>query len=64
MIEWFDDGVSRHSEPAAQVIPEGDPLFAAGFGEAKERIPAITAHVASCSGTDLPPCDLTADIVF
>jgi hypothetical protein len=55
MIERFDTCVSRHPEPASQVIPERDAVFGARFGQAKERVPAIATDVASCSGTDLPP---------
>ena len=48
----------------AQIIPERGPVFAARLGQAEEGVPAITSHVASCSGTDLPPGDVTADVVF
>src|SRR5579864_3459199 len=64
MCERFDNGVPRHLEPVTQIIPEADPEFGAGFGEAKERIAVVAAKVASGSGADLPPRDVTTDIVL
>lgn len=53
MVERFDNGLACHLEPAAQIVPEADPEFGAGFGEAKERIAVVAAKVASGSGADL-----------
>jgi hypothetical protein len=63
-VERSDHGLARHLEPAAQIVSEADPEFGAGFGEAKERISVVTAKVASGSGADLSPRDLTPDIVL
>ena len=64
MIERSKDDVSRHPEPAAQIIPDRDAEFVAGLGEAQERVAAIAADIAPCPGADLPPRDITADVVL
>jgi hypothetical protein len=64
VIERFEADMSGRPEPVSQIIPAGDPVFAARFGQAEEHVPAIAANGASCPGADLSPCDLTADIVL
>ena len=41
MIEWLNEDVPRHLEPAAQIIPERDAELIAGLGETQQRIAAI-----------------------
>ena len=54
----------HHLEPAAQIIPDRDPEFVAGFGQAEECVAAIAADIAPGPGADLPPRDVTTDIVL
>ncbi len=63
-IERLDDNVSGPREPAAQISPDRDAELVAGLGQARNRIAAVAAGIAAGSGTDLPPRDVAADIVF
>ena len=64
MVERLDVIASRHPEPAAEIIPDGDAELVTCLGEAQEGIAAITAGIAACPGADLPARDLTADVVL
>ena len=37
---------------AAQIMPDRDPEFVAGLGEAQKSIAAVSADVAACPGAD------------
>ena len=60
----FDDHVSHHLEPAAQIIPDRDAEFVTRFGETEESVTAVSSDVAPCSRADLAPRDLTANVIF
>ena len=64
MVEWFNDRSPHHLEPAAQIILDCDTQFVAGLGKAQKSVAAIPADLTPGSGADLPPCDVTADVVF
>src|SRR3979411_948604 len=64
MVQCFDDDVPCHLEPATEIIPDRDAELVAGLGQTEESIATVAAAIAACSGTDLPPCDVTADVVF
>lgn len=53
-----------HLEPAAQIVPDGDARLVAGPGKTEESIAAVTSDAAACHGTELPPRDVTPDIVL
>ena len=56
--------MARDTEAAAEIVPECHTELCAGLGEAEEDVAAIPPRIAACSGTDLPPCDLAADVVL
>src|SRR5271165_294582 len=62
--EGMPERVPCHPEPAAQIVPDRDAELVAGLGEAEESIPAVAAGIAACPGADLPPRDITADVVL
>src|SRR3954463_13868065 len=64
VVEWFDECVPRHLEPAAQIVPDRDAEFVAGLGKAQEGIAAVAADIAARPGTDLAPGDVAADMVL
>src|SRR5476651_332836 len=64
MVERADHHVPRDLEPASQIIPDRDAQLIAGLGQTEECISAIAASIAACSGADLPPRDVTANVVF
>ena len=64
VIERLNQDVPRHLEPAAQIVPERDAKLVAGLGQAKKRITAIAASIAACSGADLAPGHVAADVVL
>lgn len=64
MVERLNDRGAGHFEPAAQIIPERDAQFVTGLGEAEERVTAIPSDLTAGSGADLPPRDVTADVVL
>ena len=64
MVERFNDGGPHHPEPVTQIIPYRDTQLIAGLREARKSVPAIPADAAPRSGADLPPCDVTADVIF
>jgi hypothetical protein len=55
MIEWLNEDVSRHPEPAAQIVPERDAELVAGLGEIQKRVAAIATDIAACSGAERQP---------
>ena len=63
-VEWLNDDVPRHLEPAAQMVPDRNAQFVASLGKTQKSIAEITADVAAGSGTDLAPGKMAADIVF
>src|SRR3954453_13949990 len=56
--------LSGDLEAASEIAPQGDPLFRAGFGQAKEGVASLSASIASGSSTDLPPGHLAANVVL
>src|ERR1039458_1170287 len=56
--------MSRHLEPAAQVIPDSDPELSARLAKPQQSIAAITSEIASCPGADFAARDLTSDIAL
>jgi hypothetical protein len=64
MVERLNDRGPQHFEPTAEIIPDRDAKFVTGLDEAEERVAAIPSDLAPGSGADLPPCGVTADVVF
>src|SRR5271168_4176573 len=63
-VKGLNKPVPGHLQPAAQIIPHRYAELVAGFGEAQKRIAAIAADIAAGSGADLPPGDVTTDVIF
>jgi hypothetical protein len=56
--------VSRDPEAGAEIVPECHAELCAGLGEAEEGIAALPPRIAACTGADLAPRDLAADVVL
>src|SRR3984957_8268156 len=63
-VKWLNQPVPGHLQPAAQIIPHRYAELVASLGEAQKRIAAIAADIAAGSGADLPPGDVTTDVIF
>src|SRR6202030_4500205 len=51
-------------EPGAEVVPECDSEFCAGFGKAEEGVAAVAPKIAAGAAADLSLGDLAADVVL
>jgi hypothetical protein len=63
MVERLNDPVSRHLEPAAQIIPDREAELVAGLGKPQKRIPTIAANIAACFGAHFAPSDVAPDVI-
>ena len=51
-------------EPAAEIVPEGDPQLGASLGQSEEGITAVAANIAAGSPADVAFGDLAAAVVL
>ena len=45
MVERLNEGVARHLEPAAQIVPHRNAELVAGLGETQKRIAAVATNL-------------------
>jgi hypothetical protein len=64
MVKRLDEGMSRHFESTAQIIPDRDAKLVTGLSETEECIAAIATNVAPGPCADFPPRDVTTDVIL
>jgi hypothetical protein len=60
--EGRHQGLVRYAKAAAEIVPEGNPQFCAGLGEAEEGIATVASDIAARASADLSSGDLAANI--